>query len=329
MTHDRELLSVMGVFLICETKIYFPLRQGVMLTVSNSFPDKTKGVAAMKISAFSRQLEPYLSGMCCPKCGQPFSLTDAQLKCSGGHCYDLSSKGYVNLAPGHDQRREKYDATLFESRSRIFDGGFYLPLWNAIDRCIAQRFPGGDFVAADIGCGEGYYTHMLSHRYPDSICFGIDLSRDGIQRASKNRDACWLVGDLKHLPLADDSVDVLLDVLTPADYASFRRVLKADGILLKAVPGNDYLQEIRSLLKKQLRNPDYDNARVLDHLSSHGEILQQTTVCQTFPLTKQQSDDFLRMTPMTFSFTAQELEKLELSQITIHMEILMVSLNKG
>lgn len=282
----------------------------------------------MKVSAFARQLETYLPGMCCPKCGQPFSLADAQLRCTSGHCYDLSSKGYVNLAPGHDQSREKYDAALFDSRSRIFEGGFYLPLWHAIRECIAQHFPVGDFSAADIGCGEGWYTRRLTEDFPASRCYGIDLSRDGIQRAARHRAACWLVGDLKHLPLADHSMDVLLDVLTPADYASFRRVLKPDGLLLKAIPGNDYLKEIRGLVKDRLRNQDYDNARVLEHLSAQGEILQRVTVHETFPLSPAQSADFLRMTPMTFSLTEGDLSGLALQEITIHMELLAVRLHE-
>ena len=52
-----------------------------------------------------------------------------------------------------------------------------------------------------------------------------------------------------------------------------------------AVPGNDYLREIRALVKDNLRNQDYDNSRVLEHLSRHGTILEKTTIRQTFPLT--------------------------------------------
>lgn len=281
----------------------------------------------MKVSAFARQLEQYLPGLCCPKCGQPFILTDAQLRCGSGHCYDLSSKGYVNLAPGHDQSREKYDAALFDSRSRIFEDGFYQPVLNALRDCLTDFFPTGSFLAADVGCGEGYYTRRLTELFPNSLCYGIDLSRDGIQQAAKHRNACWLVADLKHLPLAKSSMDVLLDVLTPADYAAFRKVLKPEGLLIKVIPGNDYLCEIRGLVKDRLRNQDYDNSRVLTHLSSHGEILRRIPLRQTFPLSPAQSEDFLRMTPMTFSLPKDELTGLKLQEITIHMELLAVRLH--
>lgn len=280
----------------------------------------------MKISVFSAQMEKYLPLLRCPLCGESFACQNGQLRCSTGHCFDLSSKGYVNLAPQHDQSREKYDAALFESRSRIFAGGFYAPLWDFIARRVEEHFPRGGFSAADIGCGEGYYTRMLTSRFPGSLCFGLDLSRDGIQRAARHRDACWMVADLKKLPFAPQSMDVLLDILTPADYASFARVLKPGGIMLKVIPGSGYLEEIRSLLKDRLRNPDYDNTRVLEHLSAHGEILSRDTVRKTFPLSAENAQDFLRMTPMTFSLPEKDLQGLSLSQITIHMELLTVRL---
>jgi len=281
----------------------------------------------MKISVFAGQLTKYLPEMRCPKCGGGFHIHETQLRCESGHCYDLSSKGYVNLAPQHDQSREKYDASLFENRSRIFDGGFYSPLWNAIAAKIQEQFGDDPFTLADIGCGEGYYTRRATETFPGCRAFGVDLSRDGIQRAARYRNACWLVGDLKQLPLRNGSMDVLLDVLTPADYASFRRVLRPGGLLLKAIPGNDYLKEIRNLVKDQLRNQEYNNSRVQDHLAQHGTILDKTTIRQTFSLTETQAADFLRMTPMTFSLPEKALEGLMLPEITIHMELFSVRLD--
>jgi len=40
-------------------------------------------------------------------------------------------------------------------------------------------------------------------------------------------------------------VDARTDVLTPANYDEFRRVLSPDGMLVKVYPGQDYLREIR------------------------------------------------------------------------------------
>jgi len=54
------------------------------------------------------------------------------------------------------------------------------------------------------------------------------------------------VGDLRRLPFADGTFSAVLDVMTPANYDEFRRVLSPDGMLVKVYPGQDYLREIRA-----------------------------------------------------------------------------------
>lgn len=275
----------------------------------------------MKVSDLQKKLAPALPLMRCPLCGQPFTADGAALRCGGGHAFDLSAKGYVNLAPGHDQAKEKYDAALFASRSQIFQAGFYLPILKVIETMLTKRCEA--FTLADIGCGEGYYARVLAERFPKSLCFGVDLSRDGIIQAARGGSAVhWLVADLKRLPFANGALDVMLDVLTPANYQAFSRVIKSDGELIKVIPGDDYLREVRAAVKPLLRSADYHNQRVIDHLEAHARVVERVAVHETFPLSAEQSASFLRMTPMTFSIPTETLESLSLSSITIHMEVL-------
>ena len=132
-----------------------------------------------------------------------------------------------------------------------------------------------------------------------------------------------MVVDLKRLPFVPGGMDVVLDVLTPADYQAFSSVLGESGVLIKVIPGADYLKEVRNLFRDRLRNPDYDNERVLRHLEAHGEILERVTVRAEFPLDERQSADFLRMTPMTFSIPEEERREKQMEKITIHMEVCM------
>ncbi|MDD3335109.1 MAG: methyltransferase domain-containing protein [Eubacteriales bacterium] len=275
----------------------------------------------MKIAAFQQKLLPALSLLRCPQCGAAFTIEGASLVCQNRHCFDLSTKGYINVAPGHHQEKEKYDGVLFDSRSRVLEGGFYVPIFHAIETMLGRRI--APFALADVGCGEGAYARALSPCFPDSLFFGLDLSREGILRAAKaGGNVHWLVADLKALPFAPHSLDVVLDVLTPADYTSFAKCLKEGGELIKVIPGSDYLKEIRLALKDQLREEEYSNQKVLNHLKEHCEILEHTVIRQTFPLEHEQSQAFLRMTPMTFSIAEEKLNQIELSAITIHMEVL-------
>lgn len=281
----------------------------------------------MKPAVLAQRLAPLMPVLRCPRCQTAFELNGASLICQNRHCYDLSKRGYVNLAPSHDQAAEKYDAELFGSRRLVFEHGFYQPIAEA----IASWLTDAPMTVLDAGCGEGYYARLLAERFAQAQFLGLDISRDAITAAAREPGrANWLVADLKHLPVADHSADVLLDVLTPADYAEFRRVLKADGWLIKVVPGSDYLCEVRKAVAPWLRSGDtYDNARVIDHLKEHADIAEESEVRITRLLSADESSAFLRMTPMTFSVPADVLDTLELSQITIHMHVLKCSMKEA
>lgn len=274
----------------------------------------------MKPAVLAQKLAPLMPVLRCPRCQSAFALNGASLICENRHCYDLSRRGYVNLAPSHDQAAEKYDAELFDSRRLVFEHGFYQPIAEA----IAHWLPDAPITVLDAGCGEGYYARLLAEQFPQAQLIGLDISRDAITAAAREPGrANWLVADLKRLPVADHSADILLDVLTPADYAEFRRVIKPDGLMIKVVPGSDYLCEVRKAVSPWLRSGEtYDNTRVIDHLKEHADILEECEVRITRPLLPDESHAFLRMTPMTFSVPAEVLNLLAIPQITIHMHVL-------
>ncbi|MEG2315031.1 MAG: methyltransferase domain-containing protein [Clostridia bacterium] len=276
----------------------------------------------MKLDAVRQRLEPLLPLLRCPLCGGDIALEGNCLRCGSGHCYDLSAKGYANLAPMHDQATEKYGGALFENRACVFAAGFYTPVLEAISTALQARPE--PFSLLDVGCGEGYYARALARRFPAASVLGVDLSREAIMAAARGGErAGWLVADLKRLPVRDHAIDVLLDVLTPADYAEFRRVLAPGGELIKLVPGEDYLREVRQAVAGSLRAGDaYDNERVLTHLQHHAHVLQRISIHETREVTPQQAQWFLRMTPMTFSVPTELLEACRFSHITIHLELL-------
>ena len=280
----------------------------------------------MKPAVLASRLEPLLHALRCPRCGAAFRLTEQSLVCENGHCYDLSRRGYVNLAPSHDQAAEKYDSSLFESRRLLFESGFYQPVMDAIAAMLPVDTP---FFALDVGCGEGYYARELADRFVQGSFLGLDISRDAITAAARMPGrANWMVADLKHLPVRDQGAQVVLDVLTPADYAEFARVLAPQGVLIKVIPGTEYLCEVRRAVSPWLKNGEaYDNTRVLEHLRAHAEIIEETEVRVTSPLLTEASRAFLRMTPMTFSVPEEALESLTLSEITIHMHVCKCRMN--
>lgn len=283
----------------------------------------------MKPALLAEKLSPLLPALRCPICGEAFSLTEQSLLCASRHCFDLSRRGYVNFAPSHEQALEKYGAHLFENRARVFADGFYQPVADAVCDMLTRRFGGRPFTLLDVGCGEGYYARAVADRFPCAAVAGLDLSRDAITAAARGAsNVHWLIADLKHLPFADGTADVLLDVLTPADYAEFCRVLKPDGELIKVIPEAGYLRQVRQAVAGYLRGGDaYDNAQVLALLRERSDILEDVLVDETRPLSHEQSEAFLHMTPMTFSVPEDVLREITLSDITIQMRVIRCRLH--
>ena len=278
----------------------------------------------MKLQFLAEKTHSILPLLQCPLCAEPFSLNDSHsLICAHKHCYDLSRRGYINLAPDHDQQADKYSAALFECRQAVFQAGFYDPVMQAIGDAIRTFFPAGHPLAIlDAGCGEGSYCHYLSRFFPQADIIGLDINRDAMIAAAKQAThAHWLVGNLSRLPIRNEGLHVLLDVLTPADYREFSRVLQPEGILLKVIPGKDYLREVRDCVRQDLHSGDYENDRVFSHLQKHAHVLEQKTLYHTYPVTPAQAALFARMTPMTLGLPPESLESISFSTITIHLEL--------
>ena len=177
----------------------------------------------------------------CPLCGGGLSLAGGSLTCVRRHTFDLAAKGYANLAPGGSGF---YGAPLFAARRAVFARGFFTPLYEALN----ARASGRKGLWLDAGCGEGSGLRLAGESA--ALRAGVDLAKDGIQLAASGAadGIVWLVADLARLPLADGTVEVLLNVLSPANYAEFTRVLAPGGMLMKVIPGDDYLRELRAAL---------------------------------------------------------------------------------
>lgn len=259
----------------------------------------------------------------CPRCGKRGRIAAfGGFLCEKKHTFDLSGKGYINFVPQLSQEKQKYDKALFESRRRLLSDGFYQPLSDALLEEIQAHPVSEAPLLLDVGCGEGHYAAELCQSLPPSWqVIGTDINRAAIRlAAAQETPVCWLVADLKHLPLANQSVDVMLNILTPADYQEYARVLKRDGLLLKVSPGPHYLQEIRALLG--LSAPE-EQTQVADHFARHMRLLKHRRIQATQPITPAQAQDFLRMTPLAFDRELQDLSPGALTHITLDLELLV------
>ena len=255
----------------------------------------------------------------CPLCHSALTAGDTSLRCEKGHDFALSKKGYADFCPA--ARAGAYDDALFDSRSRFIGGGFYGKLIEALRAMLDIYAPEGPVL--DAGCGEGSFLKAICPDPTARPCIGLDLSRPGIQRAARGGGWLWAVGDLTRLPLMDGSMAAILNILSPANYPEFSRVLAPGGVVIKAVPGERYLDQVRALVKDSLRSDSYSNARVVQLFSERFDLLESREICRTYPLTPSQAQDLVAMTPLTQGIEKERLDVAALGSVTIHLHILV------
>ena len=259
----------------------------------------------------------------CPICQENLTLVETSLKCDNRHSFDLAKFGYVNLAPQIKQSAN-YDKENFQNRQQILEAGFYQAILEAVSDLLASSKTSKTVL--DIGCGEGFYSRKLQEVHPDKTFYAFDISKDSVQIAAKsepNWAVNWFVGDLARLPIKDASMDILLDIFSPANYGEFRRVLSKEGILIKVIPTENHLKEIRQKIQDQLTKKDYSNQDIKNHFQEHFTILSSKTVSLTKTITSEQLQALLSMTPLLFHVDKSKIDWSDLTEITIEAEILV------
>lgn len=129
---------------------------------------------------------------------------------------------------------------------------------------IVRLSPG---TIADCGCGTGYGTRALAHRYPQARLIALDLALPMARRARERLSGTlatvmrriagrpapgFFCGDIECLPLVTGSADLIVSNLalqwcdSRTAFAEFRRVLAPGGLLMFSTFGPDTLEELRA-----------------------------------------------------------------------------------
>lgn len=250
--------------------------------------------------------------MKCPVCGAGMYCEDGKsVFCKGArrHCFDISSKGYINLAVGHSGGGDPKEAV--RSRTSFLHKGYYLPFAEAVCRILSEQMSDAAGIVIDAGCGEGYYTEMVADRCGCSV-FGFDLSKaaveSGASRALRNdrNDLFYAVAGIYSLPVADESADAVINLFAPCAEAEFSRALKTDGVLLVASAGENHLYG----LKKRVYDEPYKNEKRNDMPVNMKRVYHETV---RFDITLDSDEDKLAlfsMTPYYYRTSKENAERL-------------------
>lgn len=300
------------------------------------FLQKIRGVILSKMTNRLRSAQ-YVSELesifKCPICDSSMSVYNLQsLVCSNRHTYDFSKQGYINLLA--HPIKTKYGNDLFEARRRLIaEGSFFQPLSQAIIEIIKNHLPmKNDAFILDTGCGEGsHLSHICDNVSADLekpiYGVGIDISKEGVLAAAKNyTNKGWLVADLANTPFQKNQFDIILNILSPSNYAEFNRLLKEDGLVIKVVPQTDYLKELREIVYDEPEKQSYSNTDTVDLFNENFQLVNTSRIRYTMRLDNQLIQALVRMTPLTWGASEEKFMdflKQESAEITVDLEILV------
>jgi 23S rRNA (guanine745-N1)-methyltransferase/PadR family transcriptional regulator PadR len=256
----------------------------------------------------------------CPICKQSFEkVEEGTLYCVENHTFDVSKKGTVHFLL--KQSKNEYNKEMLESRTKIATAGLWKPLLEEIIEVIET--PEGTHL--DVGCGEGTHLHHLSTLGLKGSKIGFDISKDAIQlAAAQYTEAFWCVADLADSPFQTTQYDTILNILSPSNYAEFDRLLKENGQVIKVVPNEGYLKELREALYEDQK--PYSNKEVVENFYKQYDSVSEKNVTYQWAIKKEDRADLIRMTPLAWNASDKKKEELledGFDSITVDLTILI------
>ena len=124
----------------------------------------------------------------------------------------------------------------------------------------------------------------------------------------------------------DSQFDVILNILSPANYEEFNRTLKDDGILIKVIPGNSYLKELRDIFYDGTEKEVYSNDEVIEHCSKNLKILDIREVSYDKKIGEEELVYLINMTPLSWTVTDAKIAqafKAKIDNISANFTIIV------
>ena len=137
-----------------------------------------------------------------------------------------------------------------------FHGKYGLAMAEALSR--VKQIAGDQIsVIVDCGTGTGFVTNQATEYFPNAKIVAFDLLDDMLLQARNNckgisSRAIQIKADTFALPLADNSVDLILAQNTIPNFEDFVRICRSDGIVVFVDCSAGWIANIaKRLLEKQ------------------------------------------------------------------------------
>lgn len=262
----------------------------------------------------------------CPLCHERLAPTDHGMACPSHHHFDRAREGYLNLLPVQQKNSldPGDDADMVAARRAFLEAGYYTPFRETLKGLIRPLHADS---LLDSGCGEGWYTE--SFREVATNIVALDISKHAVKRAAKRAAGfTWLVSSSNDIPLFDGRMDVMAAIFSPVQVAEAARVLKADGALVIAAPGEKHLWELRAALYPEVRA--HEPEKWLEGLASAFTLHSETALQFSFTLPDNAAvKNLLLMTPHYWRASRERRAEVEkLPTLTVQADFRMLTFRK-
>ncbi len=248
----------------------------------------------------------------CPVCGEKLNISGKSYVCTKNHSFDIAKSGYVNLLLSKHAGKVVHgdNKLMVQARRSFLDKNYYAELKDALCEKVCRYMPSRG-VLFDAGCGEGYYTisavEELEKANKNAVVYGIDISKTAVEFAAKRcKSAFFATASVFHIPMSDNSCDVLTTVFSPYCGEEFRRVLKKNGVMLMVIPAENHLWE----LKQAAYDTPYKN-EVKPYVLEGFVLAGKKHIGYTIELSSQEDiQSLFSMTPYYYRTGKKEQERL-------------------
>ena len=273
----------------------------------------------------------------CPVCRNPLLNSADGYQCSNNHTFDAAREGHVNLLLAHKKNsKEPGDSKeMVRSRRRFLNLGLYDGIAAGINEAVAGNLSGAGkecaFNILDAGCGEGFYLKRLKEFLEQSPgnpapveYYGVDISKFAVRQATqRDRTMSWFVASIIDLPFAQSSLDIVLNIFSPADFPEFSRVLGETGVLLIASPGPGHLNGLRKIIYPDAR--EHAPSTISEEAKELFSLSSETRIKYPLELNSREAIlDLLAMTPYFWNIdlkTKARVEALDRLALDVDVEI--------
>ena len=242
----------------------------------------------------------------CPNCGNALEKQEKAYICPKGHSFDIARQGYVNLLTVQQKHSLNPGDTREQvlSRRAFLEEGYYAPICGALIEEAKNLGISGPVL--DIGCGEGYYSSRLAEAL-DAELVGLDISKEAVRcAAAKYKGPTWLTATAAHIPVEEESAQLVTSLFALTLPEEFKRVLRKDGYYFQVLAAQDHLLGLKSIIYPELKFKDKDTVPSLPGF----ELVKSVPIRFTFTVEGQQVQNLFSMTPHVFRIGKEGAENL-------------------